>query len=278
MLNLPNLHYTKQGEGLPIVCLHGFSEDASTWQSLFDEVKKNKAQYAMYCIDLIGHGKSPRPHSIEYYAIDYLVDKIHATLQMAFSGKRKTPYVLLGYSLGGRVAMHYALKYTCELSAIILESSSFGIADYAKRQERKIQDEELALVIEQQGIEFFEKYWSNLTLFKSQQSLSDKIKQEIKTRRLQNDPRCLANILRMLGQGNLSYMANSFFALQLPKLYICGELDEKYLAVAQGLEHKSIDVQMIAKAGHNTHLEQSTKFYELVHEFLCLQKLSSISG
>ncbi len=271
------LNYITKGSGDPIICLHGFSEDVSTWQTLYEQVKKNCHAYALYCIDLMGHGKSPRPQELECYAMDYLVEKIHDTVQAALHNTQYKQYSLLGYSLGGRVAMHYALKYAHELRAIILESSSLGIEDAAQKQERKKQDEKLANIIEQNSIEFFEQYWSQLELFKSQQSLSTKVKLEIKSRRLQNTPQCLANTLRMLGQGNLPYIAEDFFKLNLPKLYICGALDEKYLSVAKDLAPQDIIVKTISRAGHNVHLEQPEIYYELVHNFLKSHYLGSKS-
>ncbi len=266
-----NIHHEQHGHGLPIFFVHGFSEDMGTWAQLVDLFQKNTAynNYALHCIDLIGHGKSSKPRSAKYYGMDHVIKEIHRTIHTKLTNTSEK-YILLGYSLGGRIAMHYALQHAKELQALILESAAFGIEDAAQRQARKEQDEKLAHMIEQNGIEYFEKYWSALDIFKSQQCLDAHSKAQIKHRRLQNQPHALAHTLRMTGQGKVAYIKHNILQLPLPILYIYGELDKKYAELAQALpmDAKNLTVRKIKQAGHNTHMEKPLDFFTVLINFL----------
>ncbi len=272
MLKSLQLHCVQHGHGYPVFCLHGFAEDMSTWDRMVNLFNNNPTSFGIYSIDFVGHGKSPRPHESGYYNIGYIVETIHNNIQQQLKTTGFKKYALLGYSLGGRMATYYALKYCNELTALILESASFGIKDMHLKQERKSEDEKLAELIEKNNIDFFEQYWSKLSLFHSQKALPAILKAEIKRRRLQNDPKCLAQTLRMLGQGSLNYTLDDILALQLPKLYIGGALDEKYVAIARDLQTISaMPVYIVEQAGHNVHLEQPDTYYQIVHNFITSQ-------
>ncbi len=267
-----DLHCMSKGSGFPIFCIHGFSENLSTWDTILNLFERDDQfkNYSLHAFDLVGHGNSPKPSHIEHYSIDSITESTHRLVQSKLKNTQYKQYMLLGYSLGGRIAMHYALKYAHELHGLMLESSSFGIKNLVQRFERKEQDEKLASLIEQNSVEYFEKYWSRLDIFESQLKLTPEIKQEIKNRRLQNDPQSLAYTLRALGQGNLPCVQDDIMHLSIPKLYICGALDKKYVSLAKNLCDKSkmLQVEIVEQAGHNVHLEQSLKFYQLVCNFL----------
>ncbi len=269
MNNNSDIFYTKIGHGKPVVLLHGFAQSHYTW-NYFSKLSEDHGlleNYALYYIDLIGHGKSIKPNIQIAYSMQNMVDSLHSLIKKL----NLQNYILLGYSLGGRVAMHYTLKYAAEVRALILESSSFGIADQQQRAVRKKQDENLAYEIETKGIAFFEQYWSNLPLFASQKLLPPSEQENIKNSRLCNCPQALAHTLRMTGQGSLEYVRDDFFNLNIPTLYICGELDEKYMVLAKSLlndANKHLQVNIIENAGHNTHAEQSHVFFDLVKKFI----------
>ena len=79
---------------------------------------------------------------------------------------------VVGYSMGGRVALHLALGAPERVAALVLESASPGIADAAQRAARVKSDEALADDIERLGIEAFVDRWEAQPLFASQSRLA----------------------------------------------------------------------------------------------------------
>jgi 2-succinyl-6-hydroxy-2,4-cyclohexadiene-1-carboxylate synthase len=262
LITIENVQYSisVRGKGQPIICLHGFAENLSTWEFV------RLDRYQMVLVDLIGHGASAKPRSPEPYLLPAILKQLHALIQhLGFS-----QYSLLGYSMGGRIALAYALAYPREVLRLILESSSYGIWDEQKRKERREHDVWLAQSIQGNGIEWFNRYWSEIGLFASQSHLPQDVREKISERRLQNEPHALANTLLGTGQGIFPCLRNEVSRLQMPVLYINGEKDEKYLKIGQELTQLNSRMQreIILGVGHNTHIENPQGFTDVVDSFL----------
>jgi len=253
-------HLKIKGEGKPIICLHGFSENLSTWESI------KLADYQMILIDFIGHGESEKPYSRQSYHWKVIIRHLHKLIHQL--GFRK--YSLLGYSMGGRIALAYALAYPREIEKLILESASYGECGLIKRLKRRRDDLRLAKNILQNGIEWFNRYWSGLGIFATQTQLPKNIVDQISQRRLLNAPHALANTLRGSGQGKFPCLRNQISELSMPVLYINGAYDTKYEQI--GLEftklNSSIKHEIIKGVGHNTHIEDPQAFIEVLKNFL----------
>lgn len=262
LITIENLQYYAEvkGSGQPIICLHGFAENSRTWES----IQLNECQ--MVLVDLIGHGHSDKPYSPEPYTLSMLLRHLHELIyHLGF-----TEYCLLGYSMGGRIALAYALTYPRSVQGLILESSSFGVCHEENRAQRRQQDVWLAKEIQEKGVEWFNKYWSNLDLFASQIQLSQEIRVKIRERRLKNSTHALANTLLGTGQGIYPCLKNRISDLSMPTLYINGEYDEKYKKIGQQFIdlNPKIRREIIPGAGHNTHIENPSAFKEVVNNFL----------
>lgn len=109
------LFYSKVGKGLPIVALHGWGQDSSSFWNIVDELSEN---FTLYLLDLPSFGRSNLPK-------DNLKIKDYADLVASFikSEKLKKP-VLLGHSLGGRVGIKLAVLYPNLIYKLILEDSA----------------------------------------------------------------------------------------------------------------------------------------------------------
>ncbi|ACL18538.1 alpha/beta hydrolase fold protein [Desulfitobacterium hafniense DCB-2] len=249
-----------KGSGPTLVCFHGFAENSGTWEAL------QLQDCQMVLVDLLGHGRSAKPRSLEPYELPVLLGHLHEL--MAELGC--TGYSLLGYSLGGRIALAYGAAYPREVQGLILESSAYGIGDEEQRALRREQDVRLAQEILDRGIEWFAEHWSSLPLFASQTRLPPEIRAKIRARRLGNAPHALANTLLGSGQGVFPCLREQIPTLSMPILYIHGEQDEKYKEIGQELMdlNPGIKREMIPGAGHNAHLENPVTFAEIVGNFL----------
>jgi 2-succinyl-6-hydroxy-2,4-cyclohexadiene-1-carboxylate synthase len=251
------------GQGPPLVLLHGFTGSAESWRA---HVAVLSGIYTTLAVDLLGHGASDSPADPERFRMD----RCAADLAAIFDHLGLAQVNLLGYSMGGRVALHMAVAHSERVSALVLESTSPGLAAPAERQARVASDEALANSIEQHGLEVFVDGWSRLPLFASQAALPDAVRAGLRAQRLRNNPRGLANCLRGLGTGVTPPLWDRLTEVRSPTLVIAGALDTKYVDIAQAMAAglATSRLAIVPDAGHTTHLEQPEAFDRLVLEFL----------
>jgi 2-succinyl-6-hydroxy-2,4-cyclohexadiene-1-carboxylate synthase len=262
-INGITLNVEQSGAGRPLLLLHGFTGSAATWVPLIGALPPH---FRTIAPDLIGHGRSDSPPDAERYHMERCVADLLALLD-ALEIVRAD---VLGYSMGGRVALHLAAAAPERVGALVLESSSPGIADAAERQARIAADETLADAIKVEGLDAFVERWERLPLFASQAALAEDTRARLHAQRLRNNPLGLANSLRGMGTGQQESLWDRLAGLNIPTLLIVGELDAKYCALAgatRALLPKAQAV-IVPGAGHAVHLEQPQMFAKNVLEFL----------
>jgi 2-succinyl-6-hydroxy-2,4-cyclohexadiene-1-carboxylate synthase len=253
-------------DGLPspaLVLLHGFTGSAAGWGSHLDTFAADG--FRVIALDLLGHGQSEAPRDPDRYRIEHCCHDILQVLSKL--GVRNGEATLLGYSMGGRVALYAA--FSGYFRALILESASPGVAGSRERRERRAADEALAQRIERDGLPAFVSYWESQPLFASQGALSQGQRTLVHEQRLRNRPDGLANSLRGAGAGTQPDLHGKLSSLRLPVLLIAGALDSKYRAIAQEMASCLPDakVEIVDHAGHTVHLEQPLVFDRLVLGF-----------
>ena len=249
-----------RGAGEALVLLHGFSGDAASWR---DVIKRLADRFQVYAFDLLGHGASDAPADVASYRIEAVAaDIIDLLEQLAVMNP-----CLLGYSMGGRLALFLACEYPGRLRALILESAAPGLADERERAERRRQDERLAAEIEANGVEWFVAHWERLPLWSTQ---SKALLRAQRKQRLNNRARGLANSLRGMGAGAQPNLWGQLPDIALPTRLIVGERDEKFRRINQAM-NQSIPharLSLIPGSGHNTHLEDPDAFCQALRTFL----------
>lgn len=263
LINDIDYYYETAGTGTPILLLHGFTGSSTNWRRLMEQLA---TAYRVIAVDLLGHGKTavfPHPHR-------YTMPHVAADLATLLQSLAATPCHLLGYSMGGRLALYLAVHYPHLLHSLILESSSPGLATVAEREARTASDNALADRIEREGIPAFVDYWENIGLFASQKRLETAVRAQLRQQRLQNSPLGLANSLRGMGTGQQPSLWDDLPQLALPTLLIAGELDSKYVAIGRQMAPQLPTAQLaiVPDAGHTVHLEQPEKFVALVKGWL----------
>lgn len=256
-------HVEVVGEGSPIVFLHGFTGNSASW---YQPTKELHSQFTCIFIDLIGHGKTDCPTNFSSYQIEKVARDITHILDVLNISNTH----LVGYSMGGRVALATSILYPSRIKSLILESSSPGLRTSEERIARRNSDELLARRIEQDGIEAFINYWESIPLFASQKALPNEKQQAIRKQRLVNNPVGLANSLRGMGTGSQpSYWAR-LNEIKFPLLLLCGELDEKFCRIAEEMcsSIQNAKMEKIKEAGHAIHVEQPQFFGKIINEFV----------
>jgi 2-succinyl-6-hydroxy-2,4-cyclohexadiene-1-carboxylate synthase len=261
-LNIEEFRRTSSDNGC-IIFLHGFTGCAKDWEEIIALLKTN---LNLIAVDLIGHGQSDSPTDVSYYTAGSIADQIHEILlHLVYK-----PIILAGYSMGGRTALSFAVKYPSMINGLILESTGAGIIDENLRIERTAGDEKLAEFIETHSMEEFVDNWMNLSLFDSQKNLPEEKQEQIRKQKLNNSKTGLANSLRGFSSGKMPPLFDNIKKLSLPTLLISGELDQKYTGINNELENifPSASHIIVKNAGHNVHLEQPSFFIDVINDFL----------
>ncbi len=259
------LHGVMQEARQTLVLLHGFTGSAAGWVSLFPRLEAPERR--LIALDMPGHGQSDAPAEPARYAIERCREDILAAL--ASLGVETNEAVLLGYSMGGRIALY--TSFSGFFRALILESASPGIAEPVERERRRQSDNALAQHIEEVGVQAFVDEWEQLPLFASQRALPAQARAALRSQRLNNRAVGLANSLRGVGTGVQPALHAQLYMLNLPVLLLSGELDEKYGRIARqmAVSLPMARVEVVPAAGHAVHLEQPTRFARLVNKFCC---------
>lgn len=250
----------KSGSGPALLLFHGFTGSTSTWQAF---IKKWQEAFTVVTIDFPGHGKTTGdvPISMQAFCADIVeilqffhLNKIH----------------LLGYSMGGRTALSFACLYPDLVSKLILESASPGLQSVEERMNRKKRDEELAEMIEQDGVKAFVNYWESIPLFETQKQLSLEQREAIRSERLSHSAKGLAMSLRSMGTGTQPPWWGHLEGLAIPTLLLAGEKDPKFTKINKNMHNllPQSDFRVIETVGHAIHVEQPEIFGNIVDEFL----------
>lgn len=251
------------GDGPPLVLLHGFTGSADAWADLASRLARRRRVIAF---ELPGHGASPVPDDPAQATLprvaDALVRELHAL------GVRAADWI--GYSLGGRVALHVALAHPAAVRTLVLEGASPGIADSVERRARAEADALLAAAIERDGLERFVDAWMAQPLFASQATLPAAVRTRERARRLAGSAAGYAASLRAMGAGVQESLWPRLGELRARVLLLAGALDVKYGAIARAMAASLPDAQvaMLSGAGHAAHLERPDAWLDVVERFL----------
>jgi 2-succinyl-6-hydroxy-2,4-cyclohexadiene-1-carboxylate synthase len=220
-----------------------------------------------YCLmpDLPGHGRHlALPLDQPLHFEDIVLSLEHFLNEL---GLRQVS--LVGYSMGGRLALYTAVTLPERVRALTLEGTNPGLAEDQARRQRAGLDDVYAELLLTEGVDRFLERWYNLDLFSSLKERSALL-ENIKAKRRQNDPRWLAKIISELSPGRQPSLWERLEKLSMPVLFMAGALDPKYTALALELKVRlpQAEVALIPGAGHNTHLEQPELFVRQLRAFL----------
>jgi 2-succinyl-6-hydroxy-2,4-cyclohexadiene-1-carboxylate synthase len=175
--------------------------------------------------------------------------------------------VLVGYSLGGRLALRAALRSPESYRALVLVGTTAGIEEGPLRVARAEADEKLASWMEAMPMEDIVGLLERQPLFADQ---SDALVEAQRPGRLSQDPRSLALLLRTAGQGTLEPVWHELRSLELPLLAIAGARDDGYSRAAKRIASTAPNgrAAIVENAGHAPHLQRPDEVADLVTEFL----------
>lgn len=253
-----NLDSTKT----PLILLHGFAGSANIWKFLFERLEDERPLIA---IDLVGHGSTSSPKELEpYNEISQL-----SQLNKIFDELKIREMVLLGYSMGGRLALSYTLNNPLKVKSLILESASAGLETDELRKYRIENDNKTADKILNNDLEDFFTEWYQQPIFNSLKNIPGKLEALIQ-RKIKNNKTGLVNSLKGFGTGVMKSYWHKLEEIAIPVLLICGSLDKKFVEINKRMNSLILNsqLQIIKETAHITHLEKPDEFLNFVNSFL----------
>ncbi|SCS51508.1 2-succinyl-6-hydroxy-2,4-cyclohexadiene-1-carboxylate synthase [Staphylococcus caeli] len=255
-------HQSNEHNQQLLIMLHGFISD----QHSFDQhVQQFTSDMNVLTVDLPGHGK-------DQSNVEQLWDFDFICKQLGFTLENFSDYQLFlhGYSMGGRIALYYAMHGQVNLAGLILESTSPGIEEEEDRNERQLVDHARAKVLDIAGLEIFVNDWEKLPLFYTQYDLDKVSKKEIREMRLRQNPTRLAKALREYGTGQMPNLWPFLSQIQIPTCIIVGQLDGKFCKIAQRMIEAipHVVLHQVENSGHTVHVEEMTEFDRIVLGFI----------
>lgn len=237
-------------KGAPVVLLHGFTQTGRSWGPVAEALA---GSHVVITPDAPGHGRSASMRVDLRTGAEALAGAIG-------------PADWVGYSMGGRFALHVALQRPDVVRKLVLVSTTAGLDDPAERAQRRAGDEALAARIETEGVAPFVAWWLTLPLFATLPATAAALET-----RLGHDPAGLASSLRLAGTGTQEPLWDRLGALTMPVLVVTGALDRAYTERGHRLVEAigpNARLAVLPDAGHACHLEAPKPFTDLLRTFL----------
>ena len=251
------LNYEVIGEGSPVTLLHGFTQSARSWGEVVSLMPDG---WKWILPDLRGHGAT----SVRLGA-PHTMDACTADLEMLWDSLGIARTHLVGYSMGGRLALHVAAARPERILSLLTIGAHAGLDEEA-REGRRRGDEALAQRIETDGLEAFVDYWSSLPLFEGLKRRGPSFLAQVRAARMDNDVAGLAESLRGMGAGAMRPVWQELNRVKVPSTFVAGQLDHRYAASARRLAASVPNgrVVLVQRAGHTVHQERPEAFSRLL--------------
>lgn len=244
---------------LAVLFLHGLLGSKHDWSDVFRHLQKFP-QILPLAIDLPSHGENVNQTCHDFAQVrEWLDQQIHALI-----GTR--PFWLVGYSLGGRIALDYTLsqRNPHQLGAI-LEGANLGLQSEEERQARWQNDQDWVNRFQREPIEQVLNDWYQQPVFAH---LTAEQREDLIAKRKQNQGNKIAEMLQATSLAKQPFFEPNKGA-DFGKFmhFVIGEKDQKF---RQQAEKYQLSHRLIAHAGHNSHQENPQGFVQTLQAILNL--------
>ncbi len=259
-INGVGLNYETTGQGNAIVFLHGMTGSTQDWAN---QISVLSPKHKVIARDMRGHGKSAAPSQKEEYSMKIFVEDVFGLLKELGINK----CCLVGHSIGGFIAVQFALEHQDKLAALVLVDTSSGQfardPNYAKLRQRM---NELA---RSQGMEAAFEYDAannpaRVERFQKHPELREVSRQRMLQTSVDGYFYCSGAI------GKWASVTSRLSEIRVPTLIYCGEEDTAFTEAVQVL-NKGIagsELVMVKGSGHSPHEEAPDVFNKALLRFL----------
>jgi len=257
------MNYELTGKGISLVLIHGFTDNLNMWYKQVPEFSKH---YQVLTYDFRGHGQTETPNG--EFSMELFADDLYALLK-ALNIENTC---VLGYSMGGRIALEFALKYPEITSGLIM--ANMGVAGKElkmSKEQAELTGKHIRMVTrlcESGDIDALADELIGKSLSLEFQERQPEICENYKKLKLQNDPKHYSSVIQAMirAMGTPPDLSR----VECPVLLIAGEYDPfMNIEVLKGMEKEmSRTALKILGAGHATAIEAPEAFNEVVLEFM----------
>lgn len=232
----------------PVAFVHGFTQTPASWRPVADEFA---GQHPVRVVEVPFHS----PHAPRVSTFDEGCDALLV---------EDEPVVLVGYSMGARLALGAAVRRPERVAGLVLLGCNPGITDPDERRRRAADDEQLARRVLEVGTSAFLDEWMDRPMFAG-------LPESARAGRDAHDPADLAAALRVLGVGTQPDLWPFLGGLNVPTLALAGSRDDAFVgravAIARAIGAHA-ESESIADAGHAAHLERHDEFVATLRRWL----------
>lgn len=229
-----------------LVLLHGFTGGPENWRPMTARLSETIGVLAP---TLVGHGN---PVHADVAGFDDEVDRIASLISTT------TRWHLVGYSLGGRIALALLARHARLFSGATLIGAQPGLRSEEARAERRAADERWCTMLRERPLSEFVAAWEDQPLFRSQRTLPDETLARQRAERLARDPAGLVRSLAVTGLGVMPSYWDALSGIRVPTTLIVGSKDEKFTTLGREMVARlpSARLEIVPDAGHNVVLER----------------------
>ncbi len=251
----------------PLVFLHGFLGDVRDWHEIAESFAED---FRCIAVDLPGHGKTP----VSQFRHEDDLSSVARALFCFLDALDIDSCSIVGYSMGGRLALCMALMEPKRVARLVLESASPGLRSEDERQRRAEDDRRLERRLLESDFAAFIEEWYAQPMFASMRD-SEYARRQARFRafmdqRLENDPEQLARALRLMSVARQPSLWQEWAKSRTPTLLLAGERDSKFRAIASDMAalRQDADTKVLASCGHNLHFEEPEAYVRELMRFL----------
>ena len=256
-------YYLTQGDGQQdVVFLHGFLGSHAIFNEGLSEIDF-ASTHRLISVDLLGHGASGGAELHYRFSAKEQV----ADLAFFIGHYCQKPVILVGYSMGARLALSLATQHPNLCKGLVLESGHFGISSETERQSRQSLDAHRADEIMSDYSSFL-RYWEDISLFNTPHARA--INSAYKQIQQNQQPIWIANSLLGFGAGTMPCVENRLTSLHMPVLLLVGEDDSKFKAINQRM-HLMLPYSYLSitkGAGHRVHWDNPKMWQKEIEMFI----------
>jgi len=243
-----------------VIFLHGFLGSGACFSPLLECLNNINP----ILIDLPGHGATRFPNNPGRFHLQHQLSDLRHLIPMLTDAE----YTLYGYSMGGRLALRFALSQPPKLKSLVLESTSPGIPGISGARMRLLEDQQRAqeVLLDYNG---FLARWNTMPMFKGGNPHQEDVEAYMNIQKHQ-DPRGIANSLLGFSAALMPMVRDQLKHLQIPVTLITGAYDLNYVSSARVMAEKIADVQAytIENAAHRVHLDAPDQVANILSSFI----------
>lgn len=282
-------------EQMPVVLLHGFMQSAHSWDMLARDLAQD---YCVYALSFMGHGASSKSLDPARYRYDDMAASVDMFLRKVVvpeyasalarvhningdacgNTEHKARAHVLGYSMGGRIALSLLRMSADCMASLTLEACNLGCETCDDRKRAAIRNAQWVALLREKGMASFVDYWESLPMFATQRAGG--FDMHVRAGRLANEAEPMALCLEGAGKQAMPLapeIRRYIKETAIPLAYFYGDQDHKSAQVAQQLQLLGVALSSFP-AGHNVHLEAPMLYLEEVRNFLLRVDVSHRCG